>query len=336
MPLICACDQPAGERCDLDAIESLRLDADDGEVVVNVQSGDLSSTANAGAVTISGSLSSDVRIERLNVGSAAAKGLTPNFASWSVELSQAQLQAARDGEFAHLSVVATDVCGVEHASDEVQVRVDAPAQSPAPGLKLTVTPSVPGECYVPIDGSGAARLLLEADLSAAGVRVELDAIVDGEFLGVGDAGVRLIADGDRAASSPVSFRAKAAGALALVASAGPDFVLDDSGLEAVSAPSFTGASGAVTAGLALVVRPRTNGRLARCWASSSAPAMVSVSGPGVADLLIEDAVFDEPDCEQEAVIDVQFDMAAAPGVQLQLWCADTYGQIGAHSLSVQG
>lgn len=331
--LAAGCDTPTNASCELDVIESL---LGDDYVIIDVQSGDLSSTANPGSVTISGSLSSEVRIERLEVGTALAQGLTANFTTWSVELSQAQLQAARDGEFAYLNVAATDVCGVEHTVEALEVRVDAPSGSPAPGLSITVTPSTPGECYVPIDGSGAAQVLVEADGSAAGVRVGLAAIIDGEFLGVDTGGVRLQPNTtEQTLAPPVSFRAKAAGKLGISAAAGPTYVIDNSGLAAVAAPIFTGASGSVTPGVALVVRPRTNGRLARCWAAASSPSLVSVSGEG-ADLLLEDVVFDQPDCGQEAVLNVEFDLAAPAGTKLELWCADSYGQIGMHTLDVQG
>ena len=82
------------------------------------------------------------------------------------------------------------------------------------------------------------------------------------------------------------------------------------------------------------VRVATEGRLARCTASTSRPDLITVLGDGQLDLLANDLELgDDPGCGQAQEFTVTFDQAAQVGTAVDLTCEDTYGQATTRTLS---
>lgn len=300
------------------------------EIIVETQG--LTAASATGPLELTGSLVSERYVERLLVGPVEATPSGPNFAEWTATLTSGQLEALRgaggSAEFAEVPLVAEDACGGRHLGAPLAVRVDAPAGTTAPGLSVEVSLADGEDCYLPVSGSVAARVDLRAPLASAGVRVGLDSAVAGEFVGLDSEGrIRLEADaGAGEARATALFRPTGEGGLGLVAEAGASFAVDGSGLVAVAAPKFSGAAGSIPVGVSALVRAATDGRLERCWAEAAQPGLVSVSGGGSADLLVEDALFDAPQCEQDVIFDVSFDGAAPFGTAVVIRCRDSHGQ----------
>jgi hypothetical protein len=306
---------------------------DDIAVEVGVETKSLATAPNTGELKVEGWASSELRLAQLMIGSVRATGIGDNFTTWSATLSQAELQLYGDGQLASVPVVAIDACGDAHEFDPLLVYVDAPTGSSAPGLEISVT-AADGDCYLPADGSAFARVDVSADVSAVGVLVNLSAAIAGDFLATQTNLTRLSLDGEAARSSAL-FRPKAAGQLGLLASAGSNYAIDDSGLIAVGAPSFSGAKGTIPRELELLIRASTGGRLARCWAEAAVPGVVQVDGGGSPNLLTTTAIFDSPSCSQEALFLVEFSAEAPAGAQLSIMCEDSHGQRGVVELQVE-
>lgn len=307
------------------------------------------------SVTLTGTVDSNIRLERLLVGELDAVGTRENFATWTATRTVQQLQDFRGaGGEALVPVVAVDVCGVEHPGESedpltIPVRVDAPANSDAPGLSVEVVAStlraIDGapECYLPADGTGTARVLVSASSEAAGVGVVLEAGVDGQFLGATDdrvvlsyeqTGCSSAVDEPCAASDEAVFRPTEAGLLGISVAAGRTFDLDEtSGLRALEAPTFTGANGAVARNQSAFVQARSGGRLASCVATTSQADLVRVLRGSQS--LLEGAVDldDDAQCGQQESFEVVFDAMAPIGLTVDIACADTYGQVQQVSLS---
>lgn len=314
------------------------------DVIISVSTGDLQAAPATGPVTLEGRVDANIRVDRLLVGDQLVTGTQPNYGEWNTEVSLETLESFRDGEWSELMVEAFDVCERHYEGDAVRVRVSAPEGSAAPGLRVDSTPvqaitsSVP-ECYLPADGSGQAVIEVRADAEAAGVEVTLATAVNGTLLGAADRTVVLGAGESGGSIARVFFQPIGAGLLGVSASAGPSFALDDNReLRAVGAPTFSGADGALPRDIPVQVMASTDGRLARCTASSSRPDVVSVraSGSGSADLLSQALVLGQnATCGQAQALTVTFEANAPTGVSVEIACEDTYGQAGVRRVSVE-
>lgn len=339
---------------DDDELRSCGREFDESDIVVVVESGDLTSSAVGGDLQVDGSVVASARIDRLLIGSIRAEGKSSNFRRWTAKVPQAVLQAYRTGEHAAVPVVAFDICGNEYEQDRICVRVNAPPQTTASCLGLSVQPGVAGECYIPTDGSATALVELSGRSTDAGVGVKMSSAVDGDFLDVanGMAVLRAVDDahcevdgvdstsggstsgGGSMSSDPacegardsVQFRAKAAGELNIVAVSGNTIEFDASGLIAAGPPAFAGASGAVEKGITHPSTVTTGGRLRSCTIFQTTDN-VTVTRNG--NLLDESEVtFDNPNCRQTVRFAVNFGLAAATGTTVIIACRDTYGQEG--------
>ncbi len=331
-PLLVGC--PSDEE--LDACQA-EFEPDDVEVTI--ESGDLTQTVVQAELQIEGSAISDLRLDRLLLGSIRADGTSSNFGQWSAQISPAVLEAYRVGEYASLPVVAVDLCGQEYPQDSICVRVNAPSTATATCLALRVEPSVPGECYVPVDGSAPATISLQSTVADAGVSVALSAAVDGDFLEDSE-GLAVLRSPDAepcapavasetaacvGSSSTVRFRPQAAGDLNIAAVSGQSVEIDESGLFAAAAPEFSGSSGSVRTGQQHPLQVFTDGRLKRCKVSRTTDeATVTLQGDPVSTVV----EFDTADCGQSAVFGVRFTTDAPTGSQVTITCEDTYGQTG--------
>lgn len=295
-----------------------------------------------GNATVTGTAQADIRIDRLLVGGLNAKGIGENFATWSIELTPAQL--SQHAGLAMLEVQAIDVCGVTHDAEPVAVLVKAPAGTPATGLTVLATPlkldsAGEPECYLPADGSHEARLTVVANEAAAGVTVELSSATEGEFLGAPEKKVildrrdGLVCDALEDASAPATcaahttavFRPTKAGRVRIAAAGGATFDLDDSGLRAAGPPDFTGTSSAIAPQTTVQIHVETDGRLKSCIAITDRPGLVSATVDG-SDFTTSAAEFDDPSCGQRETFDVQFLEGAPVGLSLEIRCEDSYDQ----------
>lgn len=307
------------------------------DVILSVSTGDLQAAPASGPVTLEGRVDANIRVDRLLVGDQLVTGTQPNYAEWNTEVSLETLQSFRDGEWAELMVEAFDVCERHYEGEPVRVRVSAPEGTPASGLRVVSAPVQAAECYLPADGSGQAVIEVLADAEAAGVEVTLATAVNGTLLGAADRTVVLGAGEGGGSIARVFFQPSGTGLLGVSASAGPSFAIDQSsGLRAVGAPTFSGANGAIPRDTPVEVMAFTDGRLARCTASSSRPDVVSVRAAGSADLLSQALVLGQDSaCGQTQGLTVEFEAGAPAGVSVEIACEDTYGQVGVRRVSVE-
>jgi len=313
--------------------DNLSLCPDDSSEVEIVVPESYTSAPVSENVTIRGHLNSELRIRRLTVGRVPVKGDSLNYGNWSVEIPQLVLQDYRgeDSLYAELPIEATDACD-NSFTDNVLVRVNAPPATNATGLKLSVHPFVEGECYLPADGSSKATVEIVADASAAGVTVALDSQLDGNFDHALDKTVLLEPDeATQSTRASATFRPKAAGLLAIAASAGTFHDDDKSGLTAVGAPTFVGSEGDIPKDTERLVHVSSAGRLRSCKGFATVAGSVTATYEQNQNLLAG-LEFTDEECGVAKTFSVRFDAGAPDGASLTISCEDTYGQSQARTL----
>ncbi len=238
-----------------------------------------------GPRTFVGSLAAEVAIRSLTVGGVAADSKEPNYASWSVTLQPADLEANRvtGTEYARIQVVAFDVCGNSHYVDSTLLRIGA---DPKAGLSLSASKPEGTECYLPANGAAATTVTIVAGPDYADAVVTLAASAGTFSLpsptleqGSGD----LVSAQSYFTYSGMAVPAVAAGTSVVV-------TLSASSEGSVSAPHTILVAGAPRIlpnsptplvygqGASLTFHADTKGRLASCYLEVSGPG---TGGPGV-------------------------------------------------------
>jgi len=245
-----------------------------------------------------------------------------NFDAWSATVPPPVLLQLADGEDSlELEVVATDVCGVEHVVDEVEVVLTEPLL--VERLELEVAP--PGdEDWLPALSTVAAQVVVSANAEAASATVELDASL-GDFAGGNT--VTLAGDGLDDASATVLFSSGEAGTALLTASSGEEVATAT--VRIAGPPLLVPDLLALAPGALTSVQVLSDGRVDRCEATAASGILVTSGG---VDISITPAAVDvDGDGRVDLQVEVEAGLAVAASVDVV--CEDPYGQEGSAAIS---
>ncbi len=282
------------------------------DVVVVVDQNPITVVPGA-ALSLTGTLRSDARIDQLSVGDTAATGTSDNYATWKVEIPATRFQGLQG--LWQLETTAS-LCDGETIVTERSVVISIP--------DLVV--SLEGEtdaCYIGANGVGAASVSLAADPMFAGTKISLGApegiqVLPGPTVFLSDTG------GDDSRS--IVSTGKLDAVVTVTATAGTQS-FSSNPLVVAGPPSFDAEPKTIPNGLSVPLFVRTRGRLASCVADlPGGSSAILKLGETEAGLSATETPIELPDCGQTLLLRVSFDAGTPAGTSMVLSCEDTHGQ----------
>ena len=262
----------------------------DGEVKVTVDDGDLDTIVRKDvALTGTAAHSGGFAIHKVLVGGIAAEKTGFNFDAWTVTVPLDVLVASAEAEDtdaakgeATLEVEAMDACDTTYAASPVTLTVDlSPDVVVAQGqLRLTVS-DMPGQGYLPADGSELAAVEVCAPADAVDVEVSLQSS-QGAFVGTLANDVMVLTAGtcfatqDADAAVATAFFAPTASSFTAFVSATGGGASASEQIDVAAAPSIVPSNSDMSAGQTLIAQLFSDGLVSNCTAYGADPASLAV------------------------------------------------------------
>ncbi|MEQ9496403.1 MAG: hypothetical protein RIT81_06080 [Deltaproteobacteria bacterium] len=275
---------------------------------------------------LTGTLTSEVYIESVDVNGEQAKSESGNFATWRVTVPADKLEVVPPGNMARLHARATDLCGNTYSLDTVDVPIELDSVLVT---DLRVEPQLrDGACYVPAGSRAPLRVQPSAAAGSAGGVVTMSSVPQAEF---SPSTVRLLAGTGGRATGETFFSASAANTY-LIGASGGGAISEPRIVRVAGAPTIGAGDQTVPVGPELTVVASSLGDIASCRATATIPS-VSMARIGEANLF-EGSVpvtRESGDCAspEEQPIRIRFSSDAPTGASISVRCVDTYGVEGA-------
>ncbi len=288
-------------------------------------------------IEVKGKLASAYLVQALTVGGVPADGAAANFTDWTVKLGEAELEAKREGDFAQIDVVATDLCGGQHTVDSTKIPLWPAPLVTVSGLDMSLAILPEGECSLPANGSSSAIVRVTASAASLGAKVTLSG-TRGTFAG-GTATVELLLAKDGQGTSATAYYIPSSAGTALITAAADGSTAKALSFPVTAAPEILPATVTAKAGGTYNLDVRTRGNLATCFAQTPQPGIVTFAAISPDFGTIDGVTSVEAEivsCQDLEVVKVQakLDPAAPSGATATLHCTDTFGQEATATLTV--
>lgn len=252
---------------------------------------------------------------------------------WELLLTAADFEGLREGDQAHIEVIATDDCGNTATVDETDLPI-----GPGSVEQLDLVPELPvGECGVPSDGSASALLRVTATKASAGAKVTVRASQGVLSGGTATQELTLVA-ADTRSEATTFFTSNAPGRAVLTASA-TGVPAAPKTVTSLGPPVVAGPTAALRRGTTYTVTFRSDGNLDRCQLDEvvTGAAVVTLLEPNLGQLTGERSVRVDAACAtpERVQIAVAFGAGTPDGASVTLRCFDTFGRAAFQTLTVE-